>query len=75
MTIELIIEADRYLYDDDEWEELLSDGGTLVRCRDCKHYRECEDFFGTCVRMPDLAHTVSADDYCSRGERRRDDSL
>ena len=49
----------------------------VVRCRDCKWYREGEHFAPTkfCFRLKDekgkeIGYNFASDDYCSRGERK-----
>ena len=49
----------------------------VVRCKDCKHWLTHNGArYGVCMYLEDLSgdlvHTL-AEDYCSRGERRRED--
>lgn len=70
--VEIIVIAERELYSDQEWEELLDDSSTIVRCEDCTHYEEREErMYGICKRMEHMWHFTSFDDFCSRGEMRQ----
>lgn len=45
----------------------------IIRCKDCKHYRECEIFgrkITLCKRREYDALSVEPDDFCSKAERR-----
>ena len=46
--------------------------GELVRCRDCKYYRQVEDYMPTKESRPYcmlwMAYGLEEDDYCSHGE-------
>ena len=46
------------------------DKAEVVRCRDCKHAVEHPIWHNTTICHIFTGHEVSADDYCSRGERR-----
>lgn len=45
----------------------------LVRCKDCKHYRELGRATGICA-INDIEHRLFADWYCADGEVRDDDT-
>ena len=52
----------------------------VVRCRDCKHYKEFRtkkhrQIMRLCYRMGkhDMEYPVKPDDYCSYGQRKEDD--
>ena len=53
--------------------------GELIRCKDCKHWREgtafsyCDKLYGMGV-LDALDYMVAEDDYCSMAERRTDGS-
>ena len=51
--------------------------GELVRCKDCKWYREGKYFAPTkfCFRLKDekgeeIGYNFASDDFCSKGERK-----
>lgn len=52
--------------------------GELVRCKDCKHWREgtvylyCDKLFGMGV-LDAYDYMTDEDDYCSRAERKTDE--
>lgn len=51
------------------------DAVPVVRCKDCKHRRDDEDYAcgHYCVRRPhNGGYLCEDDDYCSYGERRED---
>ena len=48
--------------------------GELVRCKDCKHYREVTTNYGICYERPNVITSQKADDFCSYGERKGGDS-
>lgn len=56
------------------------DVAQIVRCKDCKHWREgtafsyCDKLYGMGV-LDALDYMVAEDDYCSMAERRTDDSI
>lgn len=51
--------------------------GELIRCKDCKHWREgttyfyCDKLFGMGV-LDTFDYMTAEDDYCSMAERRAD---
>ena len=48
----------------------------IIRCKDCKHYRECEIFgrkITLCKRREYDALSVEPDDFCSYAERKEQD--
>ena len=54
------------------------DAVEVVRCRECKHYRACEDeecesYKGECTFLVGLEGCMYESDYCSYGERREHD--
>ena len=58
-----------------------ADVATVVRCRECKHYREHRtkkygNLICRCTRMGkhDMDYPVKPDDFCSYGERRTTDA-
>ena len=69
-------------YDRDQYHKGYADGmrdamDDLVRCKDCKYYREGEIFkdIKFCFRLrgdndKPVGYNFSEDDFCSRGERR-----
>lgn len=74
--------TDREKYDN--WEEIIdaleninaADVVPVVRCRECKHYREIrtkryKNLICRCTRMGkhDMDYPVKPDDFCSYGER------
>ena len=57
-------------------DALTAKGEDIVRCKDCKWYRESELFDGInfCYRLigaegKHVGYNFSDDDFCSRGER------
>lgn len=66
---EIIVKAERCLYSDDEWQELL-ESDSITRCKDCKHYRSVrEGYLKFCTKH---SHMAEPDDYCSWGESEDD---
>ena len=69
-------------YDRQQYDKGYADGkrdaeADLVRCKDCKYYREGEIFkdIKFCFRLrgdndKPVGYNFSEDDFCSRGERR-----
>lgn len=58
-----------------------ADVAPVVRCRECKHYREHRtkkygNLMCSCTRMGkhDMDYPVKPDDFCSYGERRTTDA-
>ena len=73
-----LVDADALIKSTDKeivhmWEIALAptvDAEPVVRCKDCKYWRndDCQnDSHGYCP--------ISENDFCSRGERREDESL
>lgn len=48
------------------------DKAEVVRCRDCKHAAEHSIWANTTICDLFTGHEVTADDYCSRGDRREE---
>lgn len=45
----------------------------IVRCKDCKHYREYAGSIGGCCHMAEWYNRYQhLDDFCSRAERRQE---
>ena len=60
-----------------ELEALPSAQPEIVHCRECKHFEEMEIFgkmFTMCKRSDHHTLPMDEDDYCSRAERRQDDT-
>ena len=62
----------------DEWiNNLPSVQPEIIRCKDCKHWREgtafsyCDKLYGMGV-LDALDYMVAEDDFCSRAERREE---
>lgn len=60
-----------------KFDKPVVDMVAVVRCRDCKWYREGEHFAPTkfCFRLKDkggeeIGYNFAPDDFCSRGERK-----
>ena len=60
------------------WEDdgpKLADLVEVVRCKDCKHYRSVAGYIdGYCHMAEWYRRYQSPDDYCSRGERKDDET-
>lgn len=62
-------------------EQKTVDAIEVVRCKDCKHYKEFrtkrnKQIMRLCCRMGknDMEYSVKPDDFCSFGERRNEDA-
>lgn len=61
----------------DELRKLPSAQSEIIRCKDCKHWREgtsfsyCDKLYGMGV-LDALDYMVAEDDYCSMAERREE---
>lgn len=65
------IESYRKVGNDYQWSD---NHGELVRCKECKHYRDCDlehPDCGWCRRL--ICGTVAPDFYCADGEREEDE--
>ena len=63
-----------------EAEGIVSHPGFVVRCRDCKHYYEADNYHPngnyvrrSCKYFDTYDDEVEPDGFCAWGERRRDD--
>ena len=50
------------------------DAVEVVRCKDCKHYYADPWGYGNCVFEGGVSRRTKTSDFCSWGERRKDDS-
>lgn len=71
--------AEWFLKLDDVFQAPTIDAVPVVRCRECKHYKEFRtkrnrQIMRLCYRMGkhDMEYPVKPDDFCSRGERKTD---
>lgn len=65
---EIIVEAARDLYTDEEWEEIAQE--CVTRCRDCIHHAKKYGKHGCFLRINQLgkAELVNPDWFCSHGK-------
>lgn len=66
-----------YSYEDPEsgeiFEAIIKSAEPIVRCKDCKYWDyEVDNDVGFCARTEDS--DWNADDFCSRGEKKDEDS-
>lgn len=59
---EIIVTAERELYTDTEWLELLADVDTVIRCRDCKKTASPQATF-----CKEFGRLMPPDGYCFCG--------
>lgn len=52
------------------WINMTVDAVKVVRCKECKHWAECDDYGGMCENPDGLDNYAMPDDFCSYGERR-----
>ena len=62
-------------YDRDQYEKGYADGkrdamAELVRCKDCKYWKEEKDLGMFCTHWGSTLTESQAEDFCSYGERR-----
>ena len=51
-------------------DSISADVVSVVRCKDCRHYREVgATHYGVCYERPNVITSQKDDDYCSYGER------
>ena len=50
------------------------DAVEVVRCKDCKHWAEFDDYGGRCENPDGLDNYAMPDDFCSYGERKNNDT-
>ena len=62
MIIDYIVDGDDFQYCDNK--------GSLIRCKDCKHWNEWENGTGSCHRSDIMWVGSDYDDYCSFAERK-----
>lgn len=65
---EIIVEAARDLYTDEEWAEIAQE--RVTRCRDCKHFEQLgltQGWLSVCMRGTSMMLT-NANGYCAWGE-------
>jgi hypothetical protein len=64
MIIDYIVDGDDFQYCDNK--------GRLIRCKDCKNWRDWGNGTGECRRSETLGFWfgANADDYCSFAERK-----
>ena len=60
------------IWDDKEFQTGHVQREEIVRCRDCKHWHSNTEFCDVWSHA-NIAQRTLADDYCSRGKRRKDD--
>ena len=55
-----------------EWVKLILSGNLVevVRCKDCKYWKEEKDFGMFCTHWGSTLAESQAEDFCSYGERR-----
>ena len=71
LAIEALLVANKYLNKADNQRKELALREEIIRCGDCKHYREYEpdaEYDGWCGL--DRVTDVNEDDFCSKAERK-----
>lgn len=70
LTVWMVVLAERTAFKDNLMDTPIVDAVPVVRCKDCEFYTEEERW---CRRLG-LCGAFNENDYCSRGERREDET-
>lgn len=64
----------------DEWQradidELIDAYESIVRCKDCRYWKNFNNVQGICHERPNIITTEQYDDFCSHGEKRKEETV